>query len=87
MSVFDARREQLDDLEFKHGRIKGRLVAVMDALTDAQVTIAAHAAYCKRPRDPARPTRDIEQAVRHLDHAKELVADLIERAGRERDAR
>lgn len=77
MSVFDERRASLDDLEFKHGRLKGRLVGAMDVLSDAQITIGTHAAYCKQPRDPNRPTRDIEDALRLIDHAKELVADLI----------
>lgn len=77
MSVFDERRASLDDLEFKHGRLKGRLVGAMDVLSDAQITIGTHAAYCKQPRDPNRPTRDIEDAMRLIDHAKELVADLI----------
>lgn len=77
MSVFIERRALLEDLEFKYGRVKGRLVGAMDILSDAQITIGTHAAYCKQPRDPGRPTRDIEDALRLIDQAKELVADLI----------
>ena len=77
MSVFEARQALIDELEFKHGRTRGRLAAAMDILSDAQITIGTHAAYCKQPRDPSRPTRDIEEALRHLEHVKELIADLM----------
>ena len=77
MSVFEDRRELLENLEFKHGLVRGRLAASMDILSDAQVTIGTHAAYCKQPRDPSRPTRDIEEALRLLDHVKELLADVL----------
>lgn len=83
MSVFADRRDLLDNLEFKHGQSRGRLVAAMDILSDAQITIGTHAAYCKQPRDPARPTHDIEQALQHIDHVKELLSDLIARPGNE----
>lgn len=76
------RRQRLDDLEFKHGPFKGRLVGTMDILSDAQITIGTHAAYCKQPRDPSRPTKDIEDAMRLIDHAKQLVADLITQCDR-----
>lgn len=78
MSVFEDRRDLLENLEFKHGPLRGRLAASMDILSDAQVTIGAHAAYCKRPRDPSRPTRDIEEALKLLDHVKELLADVLQ---------
>ncbi len=73
----DVRRDRLEDLEFKYGRTKGRLVGAMDILSDAQITVGTHAAYCKQPRNPNRPTRDIEEALRLIDQAKELVAELI----------
>jgi hypothetical protein len=82
MSVFDERRDLLDDLEFKHGSVRGRLAASLDILSDAQITIGTHAAYCKQPRDPARPTRDIEEALKHIDHAKELLADVLKTVGK-----
>ncbi|RIK68863.1 MAG: hypothetical protein DCC65_01660 [Planctomycetota bacterium] len=73
----DVHRDRLEDLEFKHGRTKGRLVGAMDILSDVQITIGTHAAYCKQPRNPDRPTRDIEEAIRLIDRAKQLVAELI----------
>ncbi len=75
MSVFDDRKPLLEHMEFKHGVRRGRLAAAMDILSDAQVTIGTHAAFCKRPSDRTRPTRDIEDAMRMLDHVKELIAD------------
>ena len=77
MSVFDERRDLLEHLEFKHGPLRGRLAASMDILSDAQVTIGTHAAYCKQPRDPSRPTKDIEDALKQLDQVKELLADVL----------
>jgi len=77
MSVFSDRHDLLENLEFKHGPRRGRLVAAMDILSDAQITIGTHAAYCKQPRDPTRPTRDVEEVLRHIEHAKELLADVL----------
>lgn len=82
MSVFDDRRDLLDHLEFKYGVVRGRLAATMDILTDAQVAIGAHAAYCKQPRDPSRPTRDIEEVLKQLGDAKELLADVLAALGK-----
>jgi hypothetical protein len=82
MSVFEDRRSLLEHLEFKHGSVRGRLAASLDILSDAQITIGTHAAYCKQPRDPSRPTKDIEEALKHLDHAKELLADVLTTLGK-----
>lgn len=76
MSVFEERGELLDHLEFKLGPTRGRLAAAIDILSDAQIAVGTHAAYCKQPRDPTRPTRDIEDVLRRLDHVKELLLDL-----------
>ncbi len=76
MSVFEERAELLDDFEFKYGAVRGRLAAAVDILSDAQITIGTHAAYCKRPSDPRHPTRDIEEVMRHLGHVKELLSDV-----------
>lgn len=81
MSVFDERHELLDHLEFKHGVLRGRLTAALDVLSDAQITIGTHAAYCQRPSNPARPTADVEEAMKLIGQVKELLVDVIGRLG------
>ena len=84
MSVFQERHELLDHLEFKHGVERGRLVAALDILTDALITIGTHAAYCKRPRFPERPTADVEEVMKLIEQAKELLKDVVARLEAER---
>ena len=76
MSVFEERAELLDDLEFKYGRTLGRMAAAVDILSDAQIAIGTHAAYCKRPSNPTLPTRDIEDVLLLLSQVKELLQDV-----------
>ena len=76
MSVFDERAELVEDMEFKYGRPLGRVAAVMDLLSDIQIAVGTHAAYCKRPSNPTLPTRDIEDVLRMVGHVKELMVDL-----------
>ena len=72
-----AREQWLDDLEFKHGRDKGRLVAAMDLLSDAQIKVGTHSAYCKSPAPPGRPSADIEEVLSDIARAKDLLATVI----------
>lgn len=76
MSVFDERAELIDHMEFKFGKPLGRVAAAMDLLSDIQIAVGTHAAYCKRPSNPTRPTRDIEDVLRMIGHVKELMVDL-----------
>jgi hypothetical protein len=76
MSVFDERPDLIDDMEFKYGRPLGRVAAAIDLLSDIQIAVGTHAAYCKRPSNPTLPTRDIEDVLRMVGHVKELLFDL-----------
>lgn len=76
MSVFEERAELLDDMQFKYGPTVGRLAAAVDILSDAQIAVGTHAAYCKRPSNPTLPTRDIEDVMLLLSQVKELLQDL-----------
>jgi len=80
MSVFSQRAELLDQLEFKLGRSRGRLAAVMDILSDAEILLGSHTAYCQAARGSTRPPADLDDARRQLSHAKELVSSLLEAA-------
>jgi hypothetical protein len=83
MSVFVDRHELVEPLEFKWGRQRGRLAAAMDILSDLAVVLGSHSAYCRAPRHSDRPARDVEAALEHVQHAKELVASLLEDANAE----
>ena len=76
MSVFNERADLIDDLEFKHGKPLGRVAAAMDLLSDIQIAVGTHAAYCKRPSNPTLPTRDIEEVLQLVGYVKELMVDL-----------
>lgn len=78
MSVFEDRAELIDELVFKHGKPLGRIAAAMDLLSDIQIAVGTHAAYCKRPSNPTLPTRDIEDVLRMIEYVKELMVDLRE---------
>jgi hypothetical protein len=78
MSVFERRHELIEHLEFKHGRDKGRLAAAMDLLTDLEVVVGSHMAYCHQAKKTLKPPADIQAALEHIAHTKELVASLLE---------
>lgn len=77
MSVFERRADLIDQMEFKHGRERGRLAAAMDLLTDLEVLIGSHAAYCAAAKKTVRAPADIRSALEQVAHTKELVASLL----------
>ncbi len=79
MSKSDERAERLEHFEFKFGPLRGRVAAAIDLLSDAQIAVGTHAAYCKQPRDPDRPTRDIEEVLERLAAVKDLLLDVQRR--------
>lgn len=81
MSVFLERAALLEDLEFKLGPVRGRLAALLDILSDVEVGVGAHTAYCQAAKHAARPPRDLREALRQVGHAKELAAALLNAAG------
>ena len=80
MSVFVDRHDLVEQLEFKGGRQRGRLAATMDILSDLAVVLGTHSAYCRAAGRPDRPPQDMQAAFEHVQHAKELVASLLEDA-------
>lgn len=77
MSVFKQRSQQLDRFEFQYGRQRGRLAATMDILTDLAVLLGTHTAYCQAAKTSPQPARDMREALRQIEHAKELIASLL----------
>lgn len=80
MSVFQRRREWVDEYEFKLGPLRGHLAATLDVLTDLAVVLGTHVAYCRVGRDGARPMPDMQQAMDYVSQAKELIASAIRQA-------
>jgi len=78
MSVYDEHREELEKHEFSMGLERGRLAVALDLLTDALVLVGQHGVYCQSARQPGRPAMDIQMVSRSLDHAKELVASVMD---------
>ncbi len=81
MSVFRERAALLDELEFKYGIERGRLAAALDLLSDLAIVLGTHVAYCRQSEQTTRPTRDMQSAMQHVEHVKELVVSLLHPPG------
>ena len=77
MSVYDDRRQDLEQQEFMLGTERGRLSVTLDLLTDALVLVGQHGVYCQSARQPGKPAMDIQMISKCLTDAKELVADVM----------
>jgi hypothetical protein len=86
MSVFDDKREELEKHEFMMGTARGRLAVALDMLTDALVLTGQHGVYCRSNRNPSQPAVDLQQVLKDLNGAKELVQSVMEEIRREREA-
>ncbi|MEI9811159.1 MAG: hypothetical protein WDO18_00135 [Acidobacteriota bacterium] len=90
MSVWDERRDALEEHEFRMGLERGRLAVALDLLTDALVLTGQHGVYCQSARQPGKPAMDIQLISKCLTDAKELVINVMteveQRRRAERDA-
>ncbi len=77
MSVYEDRKAELEEHEFRMGRERGRLAVTMDLLTDALVLVGQHGVYCQSARQPGKPALDIQIIGKCLADAKELVAGVM----------
>lgn len=84
MSVFDDRREELDQYEFRMGLERGRLAVTMDCLTDAITFVGQHGVYCQSARQPGKPAMDIQIILKSLTDAKELVSSVMQEIERKK---
>ena len=78
MSVWEDRKDALEEHEFRMGIERGRLAVTLDLLTDALVLVGQHGVYCQSARTPGRPTMDIALVLEQIGDAKELVQSVIE---------
>jgi hypothetical protein len=77
MSVYDDRRRELEEYEFRMGVERGRLAVTLDLLTDAMVLVGQHGVYCQSARQPGKPAMDVQLIDRSLADAKELIASVM----------
>ena len=84
MSVYNDRKDALEEYEFRMGLERGRLAVTLDLLTDALVLVGQHGVYCQSARQPGMPAMDIQMISHCLTDAKELVASVIAELQRKR---
>jgi hypothetical protein len=84
MSVYDDRRQELEEYEFRMGLERGRLAVTLDLLTEAMVLVGQHGVYCHSARQPGRPAMDVQLIDRSLADAKELITSVMEELKRKR---
>ncbi len=78
MSVYEDRKDELEEYEFRMGLERGRLAVTLDLLTDALVLVGQHGVYCQSARQAGKPTMDIQMILQSITSAKELVASVME---------
>ena len=86
MSVFDDRREEIENHEFQMGVVRGRLAVSLDCLTDALTLVGQHGVYCQSARQLGKPAMDIQIVLKSINEAKELVGSAMEELKRQREA-
>ena len=77
MSVYEDRKQALEEHEFRMGLERGRLAVTLDLLTDALVLVGQHGVYCQSARQPGKPAMDIQMISHCLTDAKELVTSVM----------
>ena len=86
MSVYENRKQALEEFEFRMGLERGRLAVTLDVLTDALVLVGQHGVYCQSARQPGKPAMDIQMISECLTDAKELVSSVMGELKRKKEA-
>jgi hypothetical protein len=84
MSVYEDRKEALEEYEFRMGLERGRLAVTLDLLTDALVLVGQHGVYCQSARQEGKPAMDIQMISNSITNAKELVSSVMAELKRKR---
>jgi hypothetical protein len=77
MSIYEDRKDALEEYEFRMGLERGRLAVTLDLLTDALVLVGQHGVYCQSARQAGRPAMDIQMISHSLTGAKELISSVM----------
>jgi hypothetical protein len=78
MSVFDAKRTDLERFEFMMGVERGRLAVALDLLTDSLILVGQHGVYCASNRNPGAPALDLQEVLAGIEGAKALIQSVME---------
>jgi hypothetical protein len=78
MSVYQERREELENYEMQMGVARGRLALAMDLLTDSLILVGQHGVYCQSARQAGKPAMDVQLILKGLNDAKLLVSDVMQ---------
>jgi hypothetical protein len=84
MSVYQDRKDALEQHEFRLGVERGRLAVTLDLLTDALVLVGQHGVYCQSARQAGKPAMDIQIISKCVTDAKELVMSVMDELVRQR---
>ena len=84
MSVYEDRKEALEEYEFRMGLERGRLAVTLDLLTDALVLVGQHGVYCQSARQLGKPAMDIQMISSSITGAKELISSVMSELKRKR---
>jgi len=77
MSVYQDRKQALEQQEFRMGLERGRLAVTLDLLTDALVLVGQHGVYCQSARQAGKPAMDIQIISKCVTDAKELIISVM----------
>jgi hypothetical protein len=77
MSVYQDRKQALEEHEFRMGLERGRLAVTLDLLTDALVLVGQHGVYCQSARQPGKPAMDVQIISKCVTDAKELIISVM----------
>ena len=77
MSVYDDRKDALEEHELRMGLERGRLAVTLDLLTDALVLVGQHGVYCQSARQPGKPAMDVQLISKAITDAKELISGVM----------
>lgn len=77
MSVYQDRKQALEEHEFRMGLERGRLAVTLDLLTDALVLVGQHGVYCHSARQVGKPAMDIQIISKCVTDAKELIISVM----------
>jgi hypothetical protein len=85
MSVFDEKRDEMEQHEFMMGVERGRLAVALDLLTDALIMVGQHGVYCASSRNPSKPALDLQAVLGGMDGAKQLIQSVMEELRQRRE--
>lgn len=76
-SAFVDLKHEIEQSEFQHGTVAGRLLVALDVLTDSLILVGQHGVYCQSSRQPGKPAMDVRMIQTGILQAKELLQSVV----------